>query len=112
MSIRNHVQLIGHVGNTPEYKKLDSGTEIAKFSMGTHETRKNERGDKTTSTEWHNIVCFGSLAGVIEKYVSKGSHVSVVGHLKSRSYETANGDKKYITEIVIDEIEFLDKKPQ
>lgn len=110
MSIRNHVSLIGNVGNDPEYKSTETGTEIAKFSIGTHETYKDASGNRITTTDWHNLVAFGKLAGLIRDNVKKGAQLGIHGRIKSRSYENDKGEKKYITEIIIEELQFLDKK--
>jgi single-strand DNA-binding protein len=106
-TLRNKVQLIGNVGNDPEILDLESGKKVAKFTMATNESYRNEKGEKVQSTEWHNIVAWGKLAGIIEKYVTKGKEIAVEGKLTSRSYETKEGDKRYVTEIVADEILLL-----
>lgn len=110
MSIRNRVSLIGYVGNAPEHKTLDNGGEITKFSLGTHEHYKNEKGEKVTTTDWHYLVSFGKLASIISQYVKKGAMIAVEGRLKSRSYEKSDGSKAYVTEIIIESFEFLENK--
>jgi len=109
-TLRNKVQLIGNVGNEPEILDLESGKKVAKFTMATNESYKNDKGEKVQSTEWHNIVAWGKLAGIIEKYVAKGKEIAVEGKLTSRSYETKEGEKRYVTEIVADEILLLGAK--
>lgn len=109
-NLKNHVQLIGNVGNDPEILDLESGKKVAKFTMATNESYKNDRGEKVQSTEWHNIVAWGNLAGIIEKYVVKGKEVAIEGKLTSRSYEDKEGNKRYITEVVASEILLLGVK--
>ena len=106
-TLKNKVQLIGNVGNEPESTNLDSGKTIAKFSIATNEFYKNSDGEKQQNTQWHNIVAWGKIAGIVEKYVGKGKEVALEGKLTSRSYETKEGEKRYVTEVVVDEILLL-----
>ena len=99
-TLRNKVQLIGNLGNTPEIITLESGKKFAKFSLATNENYKNAKGEKVTDTQWHNIVAWNKTAEIIEKYLEKGNEVAIEGKLTSRSYETKEGDKRYVTEIV------------
>ncbi len=108
-ALRNKVQLIGHLGQDPEIVNLESGKTLAKFSLATNESYKNADGDKVTDTQWHNIVAWGKTAEIIEKYISKGKEVAVEGRLRNRSYETKEGEKRYITEIVCNELLMLGK---
>ncbi len=108
-TLRNTVQLIGHVGNEPEIVNLDSGKKLAKFSVATNESYKNAKGEKITDTQWHNIVAWGKTADLVENYVPKGKEVGVEGKLTSRSYEDKDGVKRYITEIVCHELLLLGK---
>jgi single-strand DNA-binding protein len=106
-TLRNKVQLIGNVGNEPEIKNLESGKKVAKFSIATNESYKDSNGEKVTNTQWHNIVAWGKIAEIVEKYVGIGKEVALEGKLTSRSYETKEGEKRYVTEVVIDEILLL-----
>ena len=106
-TLRNKVQLIGNVGNEPEITNLESGKKVAKFSIATNESYKDSNGEKVTNTQWHNIVAWGKIAEIIEKYVGKGKEVALEGKLTSRSYETKEGEKRYVTEVVVDEILLL-----
>ncbi len=108
-TLRNTVQLIGHVGNEPEIVNLESGKKLAKFSVATNESYKNTKGEKITDTQWHNIVAWGKTAELIENYVPKGKEVGIEGKLTSRSYEDKDGVKRYITEVVCNEILLLGK---
>ena len=109
-ALRNKVQLIGNLGNNPEVITLDSGKKLAKFSIATNETYKNGQGEKITDTQWHNVVAWNKTAEIIEKYVTKGSEIAVEGKLVTRSYEDKEGIKKYITEIVVNELLMLGSK--
>ena len=106
-TIRNKVQLIGNVGNTPEVRNLDSGKKVASFSIATNEFFKNSKGDKVQNTQWHNIVAWGKTAEIVEQYAGKGKEIAIEGKLTSRSYETSEGDKRYVTEVVANEILLL-----
>ena len=109
-ALRNKVQLIGNLGNDPEIINLESGRTLAKFSIATNETYKNGDGEKVTETHWHNIVAWGKTAQIIEKYVTKGKEVVIEGKLTNRSYETKEGDKRYVTEVVCNELLMLGTK--
>ncbi len=109
-TLRNKVQLIGNLGNNPEIKTLDSGRKFAKFSLATNESYKDAKGEKITQTDWHNLIAWGKTADIIEKYVTKGKEIAIEGKLTSRSYETKEGEKKYITEVVVNEILMLGSK--
>ena len=108
-TLRNKVQLIGNLGNDPEIINLESGKTLAKFSVATNESYKNASGEKVTDTQWHNVVAWGKTAQIIEKYVTKGKEVAIEGKLTSRSYETKEGEKRYVTEVVCNELLMLGK---
>jgi len=109
-TLRNKVQLIGNLGNNPEIITLDSGKKLAKFSIATNESYKNSEGKKITDTQWHNVIAWNKTAEIIEKYLEKGNEVAIEGKLTSRSYEDKEGVKKYITEIVCNELLMLGSK--
>lgn len=106
----NKVILIGNVGKDPEVRHLDSNVSVASFSLATSEVYNNKAGEKVTQTEWHNIVCWRSLANLAEKYIHKGSQVYIEGRIRSRTYDTNDGVKKTAYEIYADEVRLLDKK--
>jgi len=106
-TLRNKVQLIGIVGNEPEITNLESGKKVAKFSIATNESYKDSKGEKVTNTQWHNIVAWGKIAEIVEKYVGKGKEVALEGKLTSRSYETKEGEKRYVTEVIVNELLML-----
>lgn len=109
-NLRNRVQLIGHPGMDPEVKTIENGNKLAKFSMATNERYKNGKGEKVEDTQWHNIIAWGKAAELIEKYVRKGKEVAVEGKLTSRTYETKEGEKRYFTEVVVNDILLLGSK--
>ncbi|AVR45008.1 single-stranded DNA-binding protein [Christiangramia fulva] len=109
-TLRNTVQLIGHVGNDPEIVNLESGKKLAKFSVATNENYRNAKGEKITDTQWHNIVAWGKTAELVENYVPKGKEVGIEGKLTTRSYEDKDGNKRYITEVVCNELLLLGSK--
>ncbi|MFA5650095.1 MAG: single-stranded DNA-binding protein [Proteiniphilum sp.] len=109
----NKVILVGNVGKDPEMKYFDNDVSLATFSLAT-----SERGYTTSSgtqvperTEWHNIVCWRGLAQVAEKFIKKGTQLYIEGKIRTRSYDDQNGVKRYITEIVADNLELLGRRP-
>lgn len=110
--LKNRVTLIGNVGAAPEVKTFDANGKLAKFSLATNETYKNGNGERVTETQWHNIVAWNGLAGMIEKYVKKGSYLVLEGKIVNRSYEDKEGKKRYLTEVVANELNFLGPKPE
>jgi single-strand DNA-binding protein len=109
-ALKNKVQLIGNLGQNPEIKTLDGGKKLAKFSIATNESYRNANGEKVTETQWHNLVAWGRLAEIIEKYITKGSEVAVEGKLTYRTYSDKDGVKKYFTEIQVNELLMLGEK--
>ena len=109
-SLRNSVQLIGRLGKDPEVRTFDSGKTKATFSIATTDSYKNQKGEKVEDTQWHNIVIWGKLADVAGKYLKKGNEVAVEGKLIHRMYETSSGEKKYITEISVNDMVMLGGK--
>ena len=108
-SLRNKVTLIGNVGAKPEMVAFKENRKLARFSLATNEYYTNDKGEKQQSTQWHNVVAWGKTAQIIEQYVNKGQELAVEGKLTSRSYETKEGEKRYITEVVANEILMLGK---
>ncbi|MDT0641886.1 single-stranded DNA-binding protein [Zunongwangia sp. F363] len=109
-TLKNHVQLIGNVGQEPQITNLESGKKVARFSLATNEYYKGAKGEKVQNTEWHTIVAWGKTAEIIEKYAGKGKEIGVTGKLKSRSYEDKDGIKRYVTEVEANEILLLGTK--
>jgi single-strand DNA-binding protein len=109
-ALKNKVQLIGNLGNAPEVKTLESGKKMARFSVATSENYRNAKGEKVTETQWHNLVAWGKVAEIAEKYLSKGKEVAIEGKLVNRSYNDKEGNKKYITEVQVNELLLLGAK--
>lgn len=109
-SIKNHVQLIGNVGQEPTVTNLESGKKVARLSLATNENYKNGKGEKQTDTNWHTVVAWGKVADIIEKYAEKGKEIGVVGKLKTRTYTMDDGNQRYVTEVVADEILLMGNK--
>jgi single-strand DNA-binding protein len=108
-AMKNRVQLIGNVGNDPEVKTLENGRKLAYLSIATNDKYTNDKGEKVEQTEWHRVTAWGKTAEIIEKYVVKGKEVAIEGKLTHRSYDDKNGEKKYVTEVVANEILLLSK---
>jgi single-strand DNA-binding protein len=106
--MKNRVQLIGHVGQEPEIKNLESG-RVANFTIATNESYTNAKGEKVEQTEWHRVSAWGKTVDIIEKFLTKGCHVAIEGKLTHRSYEDKDGNKRYITEVVANELVLLNK---
>jgi single-strand DNA-binding protein len=111
----NKVQLIGHVGKDPEYTYTSGGTAVATFRLATSESWKDKNGALQENTDWHTIVVWNSqyrnLADIVHKLVHKGSKLYVEGKLKYRTFESRDGSKRTVTEIIADNIMLLDAKP-
>lgn len=108
--MRNKAQLIGRAGITPEIKTFDSGKTKARFSLATSERYRDKNGEWQEETQWHNIVAWGKIAEVVQKVVNKGDEIALEGKIINRSYEDREGQKRYISEIVINELLNLEKK--
>lgn len=96
----NKVILIGHLGKDPDIKSMTAGGKLASFSLATTESYKDKNGERQEITEWHNVVFYGPIVQVIEKYLKKGHLTYVEGKIKTKSYEDKNGVKKFQTEII------------
>jgi single-strand DNA-binding protein len=110
-ALKNKVQLIGNLGNNPEIKTLDGGKKLARFSVATNEVYRNTKGEKVTETQWHNLVAWGKVAEIAEKFLTKGSEVAIEGKLMNRTYNDKDGVKKYFTEVQVNELLMLGDKP-
>ncbi|MCD6597515.1 MAG: single-stranded DNA-binding protein [Bacteroidales bacterium] len=106
-NLRNRVNLIGNLGMNPEVKELESGKKFARLSLATSESYTNSKGEQVKNTEWHNLVAWGPKATFAEKYLTKGTEVAIEGKLTYRSYDDQKGNKKYITEVVVNEVLML-----
>ncbi len=99
--------MIGHLGGKPEVKITDNGKKLVRFSMATNEVYRNTNGEKIIETQWHNLVAWGKLAEIVEIYLDKGREVAVEGKLITRTYMDKDGNKKYATEILVNEVLML-----
>ena len=105
-SLRNSVHLIGRLGKDPEVKVFEKSKK-ASFSIATTDSYKNQKGEKVEDTQWHNVIIWGKLADVAGKYLKKGAEVCVEGKLVHRAYDSAKGEKKYYTEINVNDMLML-----
>jgi single-strand DNA-binding protein len=106
----NRVMLIGNLGKDPDVQYLEGNIGVAKFSLATTETFKDRTGKLISQTEWHTVVLWRGLAELAQKYLHKGSLVYIEGRLRTRSWEDKEGNKKFATEVVGDNLIMLDKK--
>ncbi len=102
-TLRNSVRLVGNLGADPEVRSFDNDRKLAKMSLATKESYKNDKGERITDTQWHNLVLWGAQAKMAEEFLKKGDEIAVEGRLSSRSYVDKDGNKKYFTEIVVNE---------
>jgi len=109
-TLKNHVQLIGNVGQEPTITNLESGKKVARFSIATNENYKNDKGEKVQNTDWHTVVAWGKIAEIVENYVAKGKEIGITGKLRTRTYTTDDGNQRYVTEVEAREILLLGSK--
>lgn len=107
----NKAILVGNLGKDPELRYTANGQAVATFSLATTEKFKNKGGEQQERTEWHNIVAWGPLAEICGKYLTKGKQIYCEGRIQSRSYDDRDGNKRYITEIVISDMQMLGGRP-
>lgn len=99
----NRVQLIGNLGSDPERKDLASGTALVRFPLATNAFYRNKEGEKIQETTWHSLVAWGVLADRLEAALRKGMEVAVSGKIRNRSYDDANGQRRFVSEIIVDD---------
>lgn len=102
-SLKNSVRLVGNLGMDPEIKTFDTNKKMAKLSLATSESYKNDKGEKITDTQWHNLVLWGVQAKIAEDVLKKGDEIVVEGRINNRSYLDKDGNKKYTSEVVVNE---------
>jgi single-strand DNA-binding protein len=110
-ALRNKVQLIGNLGGDPDVRSTDAGKKWARFSVATNESYQNAKGEKVTETQWHNLVAWGKVAEIVERFLNKGTEVAVEGKLIHRNYTDKDGVKKYVSEVQVNELLLLGNKP-
>lgn len=109
-NMKNFVQLIGRLGQDPEFKSLENGNSLVRFSVATDESYKDKSGQKVDRSYWHNVVAWGKTADLMKDFLQKGSKVVLKGKLVQRSYDAKDGSKRYITEIEANEFVSMEKK--
>lgn len=109
-ALRNSVRLIGNLGDEPKVRKLDNERKVATFSIATNEIYYDQSGKKVSETTWHRLVAWGKQADIAENYLKKGTEIAVEGKLTNRSYDDKNGEKHYVTEVVVNSMLMLGKK--
>jgi single-strand DNA-binding protein len=111
MSGVNKVIIVGRLGQDPEVKVLENGNTVANLSVATSETWKDKQGEKQEKTEWHRLVAFGKTGELVGEYLKKGSQAYFEGKLQTRSWDK-DGEKRYTTEVVVNQVQFLSKKSE
>lgn len=106
-SLNNKVNLIGHLGFTPEIKTLNGGRKLAKVTIATNDTYKSDKGERVTETQWHQLVAWGKTAELMERYTRVGSKIALEGKLLNRSYVDKTGQKRTVTEVQVNELMIL-----
>jgi single-strand DNA-binding protein len=109
-SLRNSVQLIGNLGMDPEVKEVSNGNKMARFSLATSDSYKNQKGEKVTETQWHNLIIWGKQAEIAEKYLKKGKQIAVEGKLETNSYDDKDGNRKFFTQIKVNDFVMFGKE--
>ena len=108
----NKVILIGNLGNDPDVRYTAGGAAVSNISLATTDSWKNkESGDLQEKTEWHRVVFFGRLAEIVAEYLKKGSQIYVEGRLQTRKWQDKDGNDRYTTEIVANEMQMLGSRP-
>lgn len=108
----NKAILIGRLGKDPELRYTPSGRAVATFSLATSEVYQNQEGQRQENTTWHNIVCWGKTAELAKEYLRKGREVYLEGRISNRSYDDKDGNKRYISEVVVQNLKFLGSRQQ
>jgi len=102
-TLKNSVRLVGNLGMDPEVKSFENDRKLAKIAIATNEIYKNDKGEKVTDTQWHNLVLWGAQAKLAEQILKKGDEIAIEGKLASRSYVDKDGIKRYVTEVVVND---------
>jgi len=109
-TLRNSVRLVGNLGMDPEVKSFDNNKKLARVSIATNESYKNDKGEKVTETQWHNLILWGVQAKLAGDFLKKGDEVAIEGKLANRNYTDKDGIKRYSCEIVVNEFLKLSSK--
>jgi len=102
-TLRNSVRLVGNLGMDPEVKAFENNRKLARLSIATNESYKNDKGEKIIDTQWHSLIFWGAQAKLAEDLLKKGDEVAIEGKLASRSYTDKDGNKRFVTEVVVNE---------
>lgn len=108
-TLRNSVLLIGQLGADPEFRTIENGSALTKFTLATNEKYLDKGGNKVEETQWHNITAWGKVAENMNKFLKKGAKVAIRGKLSHRKYDDKDGNTKYFTEIIVNEFELFGK---
>jgi single-strand DNA-binding protein len=111
-TLKNKVHLIGNLGFDPEVREIAKGRKVARISVATNDSYRNAAGERITDTQWHTVVAWGTTAEAVERLLRKGSPIALEGRLVHRSYETKEGVKRYITEVVLNDFQLLQPRPE
>lgn len=103
---------MGRLGLDPEVIEFDNNRKLAKLRLATNESYKNDKGEKITETQWHQLIMWGHTAEVAEKYLKKGKEIAIEGRLMNRTYTGKDGEKKYTTEVVVNSLLMVGKKEE
>jgi single-strand DNA-binding protein len=102
-SLRNSVRLVGNLGMDPDVKSFDNNKKLVRLSLATSESYKNDKGERVTETQWHNLALWGNVANFAEGELKKGDQIAIEGKLTNRSYVDKDGNKRYMCEVVVNE---------
>lgn len=109
-ALKNHVQLIGHLGADPEVKTFENGRMMARLSLATNEPARGKNGEKSIRTHWHTLVVWGKLAEICAKYLQKGREIAVEGRISYRTYTDNEGNSRLSTEITVNDLLMISGK--
>ena len=109
-NLRNSVRLTGFLGGDPEVKTVGDNKKLVRVSIATNDSYHNDKGAKVEETQWHNLVMWNKTAEIAEKYLHKGSEVTIGGKLSNHSYTDKEGIKRYVTEVIVSELLMNGKK--
>ena len=106
-TLKNNVRLVGNLGFDPEVREIAKGRKVARMSVATNDTYRNANGEYVTDTQWHTVVAWGATAAQVERLLRKGTSVNLEGRLVHRTYQTKEGTKRHVTEVVLNDFHVL-----
>lgn len=110
--LNNNVRLMGNLGFDPEVREIAKGRKVARISVATNEVYVNAEGERVSDTQWHTVVAWGRMAEQVQRFLQKGSPIALEGRLVHRSYQSKDGIKRFITEIVLSDFKLIGPRPQ